>query len=75
MEPKNSNPKHIRLRDARLSELGRVSFSEWGSVCARTVTLLGASIAAGVLSGSFLAGVGAFCALRYIGLKIDQASR
>lgn len=75
MESKNSNQKHIRLRDATLSELGKVPLSEWGSVDERTVLLLGASIAAGILSGSLLAGVGAFCALRYIGLKIDQAPR
>jgi len=66
--------KHLRLRDATLSELGNVPLGEWLEAYLRVSLLLGASIAGGVVSGSLVCGLGVFCALLYIGLKIDQAA-
>jgi hypothetical protein len=66
--------KSLRLRDTKLRELGNVPMVEWADAFLRVVTLLGASIAAGVVSGSLLSGLGVFCALCYIGQKIDQAA-
>jgi hypothetical protein len=67
--------KRIRLRDTKLSELGTVPVFEWLDTCWRVMLLLGASIAVDIASGSPLWGVGAFCALSYLGLKIDQVTK
>ncbi len=74
MEAKDGTSTPTRLRDATLDELGKISVVEWLYACDRLAMLLGASIAVGVASGSVLFGVGAFCALRFIGLKLDQAA-
>ncbi|AOY97455.1 hypothetical protein BKK79_36520 (plasmid) [Cupriavidus sp. USMAA2-4] len=69
----NNTNKPIRLKDATLADLGQVPLGQWLCLSDRLLMLWLASLAIGAASGSGLLGLGTFCALRYIGQRIDQA--
>lgn len=68
-----SEQEPVRLKDAKFSELARVPLIELIGAFDRFAMMLFAAALVGTGSGSIALGMATFCALRYIGSKIDQA--
>ncbi|MHA6913913.1 hypothetical protein ACQUJO_12325 [Ralstonia pseudosolanacearum] len=67
--------KTVQLKDSKIADLPHVPLTEWLEVVDQAAMLFLASMMVGYASGSFALGLGTFCALRYVRLKIKRCAR